>query len=128
MNLTILLPFGVFARVKDVACIVAETREGSFGLLPHRLDCAAALAPGILTYAADQGPVYLAADEGVLIKQGAEVVVSVGHCIRGTELKTLHDAVTHQFLEQNSQDRAMRLALTKLEGSLVGRFVESHRG
>ena len=30
--------------------IVSETHEGAFGLLPHRLDCVAALTPGILVY------------------------------------------------------------------------------
>ena len=50
MNLKVLLPFQVFAEKTGVSRIVAETREGSFGLLPHRLDCVAALAPGILTY------------------------------------------------------------------------------
>ena len=50
MNLKVLLPFEIFADKTGVSRIVAETREGSFGLLPHRLDCVAALAPGILTY------------------------------------------------------------------------------
>jgi F-type H+-transporting ATPase subunit epsilon len=44
------LPFKVFTKQKAVTRIVAETREGSFGLLPHRLDCVAALEPGILIY------------------------------------------------------------------------------
>ncbi|WP_269849304.1 hypothetical protein [Methanosarcina horonobensis] len=43
MNLRILLPFQIFAEKKGVSRIVAEGREGSFGLLPHRLDCVAAL-------------------------------------------------------------------------------------
>ena len=53
MNLKVLLPFQIFAEKTGVSRIVAETREGSFGLLPHRLDCVAALAPGILTYETD---------------------------------------------------------------------------
>ena len=48
MHLKVLLPFQIFADKTDVSRIVAETREGSFGLLPHRLDCVAALVPGIL--------------------------------------------------------------------------------
>ncbi|MHB8970682.1 MAG: F0F1 ATP synthase subunit A [Pirellulaceae bacterium] len=43
MNLKVLVPFRIFAERTGVARIVAETREGSFGLLPHRLDCVAAL-------------------------------------------------------------------------------------
>ena len=50
MTLEILLPFKVFASKTGVSRIVAETADGSFGLLPHRLDCVAALAPGILVY------------------------------------------------------------------------------
>ena len=46
MNLKILLPFQVFAERAGVTRIVVETREGSFGLLPHRLDCVAALRRG----------------------------------------------------------------------------------
>ena len=50
MHLKILLPFQIFAEHGDVLRIVAETRDGSFGILPHRLDCVAALVPGILIY------------------------------------------------------------------------------
>ncbi|MEO8053103.1 MAG: F0F1 ATP synthase subunit epsilon, partial [Acidobacteriota bacterium] len=50
INLKILLPFQIFAEKSGVSRIVAETSEGSFGLLPHRLDCVAALTPGILIY------------------------------------------------------------------------------
>jgi len=45
MNLKVLLPFQIFAEKTGVSRIVAETREGSFGLLPHRRDCVAALTP-----------------------------------------------------------------------------------
>ena len=49
MNLKILLPFKIFAERTGVLRIVAETREGSVGLLPRRLDCVAALAPAELS-------------------------------------------------------------------------------
>ena len=63
MTLKVLLPFQIFAERAGVSRIVAETREGSFGLLPHRLDCVAALAPGILTYETEaDGEVYVAVD------------------------------------------------------------------
>ena len=71
MTLKILLPSEIFVNKTDVVRIVAETPDGSFGLLPHRLDCVAALAPGILTYETkEDGTVYLAVDEGVLVKTG----------------------------------------------------------
>ena len=55
MQLKVLLPSEIFFENDDVERIVAETREGSFGILPHRLDCVAALAPGILTYQETNG-------------------------------------------------------------------------
>ena len=69
MGLKVLLPFQIFVEKTDVIRIVAETPQGSYGLLPNRLDCVAALTPGILTYETESdGEVFLAVDEGVLVK------------------------------------------------------------
>src|SRR6202453_2690025 len=93
MHLKVLLPFQIFAEKTGVSRIVAETREGSFGLLPHRRDCVAALTPGILIYETDgEGEVYVAVDEGVLVKTGPDVLVSVRRAIGGTDLSQLRDA------------------------------------
>jgi len=105
VQLRILLPFQVFLDKTEVSRIVAETREGSFGLLPRRLDCVAALAPGILTYETQQdGTAYVAVDEGVLVKTGADVLVSVRHAIGGTDLGRLHEAVKREFLTLDGND------------------------
>jgi F-type H+-transporting ATPase subunit epsilon len=129
MNLKILLPFEIFADKTGVLSIVAETREGAFGLLPHRLDCVAALAPGILTYKTEEGEVvYVAVDEGVLVKAGADVSVSVRHAIGGTDLVQLHEAVKREFLTMNEQDRNVRSAITKMEIGFIGRFAELQHG
>jgi len=99
MNLKVLLPFRIFAEKTGVSRIVAESRDGSFGLLPHRLDCIAALAPGILIYENEaEGEVYMAVDEGVLVKTGSEVLVSVRNAIGGTDLSQLREAVEQEFL------------------------------
>ena len=50
MMLKILLPNEVFAKHQNVLRIIVETIDGSYGLLPNRRDCTAALVPGILTY------------------------------------------------------------------------------
>jgi F-type H+-transporting ATPase subunit epsilon len=129
MNLKILLPFEIFADRTGVLSIVAETREGSFGLLPHRLDCVAALAPGILTYTTKEGgTVYVAVDEGVLVKAGADLSVSVRHAIGGTDLSQLHEAVKREFLTLDEQERNVRSAITKMEVGFIGRFAELQHG
>jgi len=129
MNLKILLPFHVFAQKTEVLRIVAETREGSFGLLPHRLDCVAALAPGILTYETQrEGTAYLAVDEGVLVKTGPDVLISVRHVVGGVDLGQLHETVKRQFLAINQQERDVRLVIAKMEGGLLGRIAEFQHG
>ncbi|WP_295580254.1 F0F1 ATP synthase subunit epsilon [uncultured Lamprocystis sp.] len=124
MNLKVLLPFQVFADKTGVSRIVAETREGAFGLLPHRLDCVAALTPGILTYATDaDGEVYLAVDEGVLVKTGPTVLVSVRRAIGGTDLGQLRAAVEQEFLTLDAQEQGLRSVMARLETGVLRRFM-----
>lgn len=124
MNLTILLPFQVFAEKTDVSRIVAETPDGSFGLLPHRLDCVAALTPGILMYETKpDGEVYVAVDEGVLVKTGTDVFVSVRRALGGTNLDQLRDAVEKEFRTLDEHEQDMRMIMAKLESGLLRRLV-----
>ena len=123
MNLKLLLPYKVFTEQRDVSRIVAETATGSFGILPHRLDCVAALVPGILMYeTATDGLVYVAVDEGMLVKAGADVLVSVRNAIAGTSLGQLRAAVEQTFLNLDEQERDARLVLAKLESGFIHRF------
>ena len=127
MHLKVLLPFQIFAEKTDVSRIVAETREGSFGLLPHRLDCVAALAPGILIYENElEGEVYVAVDEGVLIKTGLDVLVSVRNAIAGTDLGQLREAVDKEFLDLNEREQNVRSVMTKMESGFIRRLAEFH--
>ena len=123
MQLKILLPFKVFAEKKEVLRIVAESTGGSFGLLPNRLDCAAVLTPGILVYETSaDGEVCVAVDQGVLVKTGSEVLVSVRNAIGGTDLGQLRAAVEQEFLTLDEQEKNTRSVLAKLEGGFVRRF------
>ena len=128
MNLKILLPYKIFAEKTEVSRIVAETREGAFGLLPHRLDCVASLAPGILVFETEaEGEVCLAVDEGILVKSGADVLVSVRNAIGGMDLGQLHEAVKQEFLNLDEQEKSVRSVLAKLESGFIRRFAEFHR-
>lgn len=125
MTLKILLPFRIFAEQKAVTRLVAESREGSFGLLPQRLDCVAALEPGILIYETDgEDEQYVALDEGVLVKTGHEVLVSVRNAIAGTDLRQLREAVEREFLILDEHEQSLRSVMAKLESSFVRRFAD----
>jgi F-type H+-transporting ATPase subunit epsilon len=127
MRLKILLPSCVFGQVDEVTRIVTEARGGAFGILPNRLDCVAALLPGILTYTTGTATeVYLGVDEGVLVKTGSEVLVCVRHAIGGTDLGQLRQAVEREFIALDEQEKTVRTAVAKLESGLIRRFVEFH--
>jgi F-type H+-transporting ATPase subunit epsilon len=123
MHLKVLLPFQIFGEKTGVARIVAETREGSFGLLPHRLDCVAALVPGILIYeTVAEGEVFVAVDEGVLVKIGLAVLVSVRRAIGGTDLSQLRKSVEKEFLSVDEHEQSVRRVVAKLETGFLRRF------
>ena len=129
MHLKVLLPFQVFADIADVSRIVAETPAGSFGLLPHRLDCVTALVPGILTYQSQgSGEVFVAVDEGVLIKTGTDVTISVRRALGGTDLGTLRDRVQKEFLTLDEDAKSVRMVMAKLETGLLRRMASLQHG
>lgn len=127
MKLKIVLPFEVFTEKTEVSRIVAESQEGSFGLWPHRLDCVAALTPGILIYETEaNGEAYVAVDEGVLIKTGMDLLVSVRNAIAGTDLGQLQEMVEREFQTLNEREQSVRTVMAKMESGFIRRFAEFH--
>jgi F-type H+-transporting ATPase subunit epsilon len=130
MRLKILLPSRVLAKIEGVTRIVVETSQGNLGLLPRRLDCTAILVPGILIYTLQPDQeAYFAVDEGVIVKSGSEVLVSVRHAMSGSDLASLRRAVEHEFLTKDEMEKSLRSSLAKLESHFVRNFLEiSHGG
>jgi F-type H+-transporting ATPase subunit epsilon len=129
MHLRIFLPFAVFSDEIGVSRIVAESHQGSFGLLPHRLDCVAALPPGILIYEIPpNGEIYVAVSEGALVKIGPNVLVSVRNAIKGTNLGELRKSVVKEFLRLKEQEQEENSVMAKLEGGFLRRLEELHHG
>ncbi|TAL84520.1 MAG: F0F1 ATP synthase subunit epsilon [Rhodanobacter sp.] len=123
MQLEILLPFKVFASKTDVSRIVAETANGFFGLLPQRLDCVAALTPGILVCESEvEGESWVAIDEGVLVKVGTQVSVSVRRALSGTDPDQLRQAVEQEFLVRDAQEQSVRQVMARLEAGFLRRY------
>lgn len=123
MHLKVLLPFQIFVEKTQVQRIVVETLAGSFGLLPHRLDCVAALVPGILIYQNEaEGEAFVAVDEGVLVKAGADVLISVRRAAGGTDLGRLRAVVEKEFRTLTDQEHDARRATEKLESGFLSRL------
>jgi len=128
MNLKILLPNKIFTETKNVTRIVAETNDGSYGFLPQRLDCVAILVPGIFAYENETGGThYLALDEGVLIKAGADVLVSVRNAIGGVDLGKLHESVKKDYVNLDEDEKNTRSVMAKLESGFIHSLEKFHK-
>jgi F-type H+-transporting ATPase subunit epsilon len=118
MDLKILLPYKVFAEIKDVRNVIAETIDGSYGFLPQRLDCVAVLVPGIFSYETNTVH-YIAVDEGILVKAGTQLLVSVRNAVGGVELGKLAETVKNEFMNIDDSEKNVRYMASKLESGLM---------
>lgn len=129
MNLKILLPHKVFADLKDVTKIVVETTAGSNGILPQRLDCTAALIPGILQYQTEKdGVKYVAINDGILIKAGSNVMISVRNAIGNAPLGKLRNLVEQEMRELDEIEINARTVMAKLETGFLRNFQKLRKG
>ncbi|WP_338876375.1 F0F1 ATP synthase subunit epsilon [Spirosoma sp. SC4-14] len=123
IHLKVLLPGTTFADIQDATRLVVETAQGAYGLWPSRLDCVAALVPGILTYETkSEEECYMAIGEGILVKTGQTVLVSVRQAIASTSLSQLRRAIETELLQRNDQERRVHEVLSKLESGFIRQF------
>jgi len=123
MKLKVLVPEQVLVD-EPADKVVAEAANGSFCLLPRHVDFVAALVPGILTYTSGRAERFVATDEGILVKCGEEVLVSVRRAVTGADLGALERTVEEQFRTLDERERQSRQASARLEADLVRRFLE----
>lgn len=125
MQLKVLVPERVLVEC-EARKVVAEGADGSFGLLPRHVDFVAPLVPGILSFVAaeDGEEQFLATAEGILVKRGGEVLVSVRSASLGDELGELERAVSEELAVRDEHERQARRAASRLETDIVLRFIE----
>lgn len=124
MRLQVLLPTEILVD-EVVNKIVAEGYDGVFCLLPRHIDFVSALVPGVLCFTTPAGREEFAAiDEGVLVKCGPDVSVSVWDGVRGSALASLRALIDERFTQLDEHERRARTALARLEGGTLRRFLE----
>jgi F-type H+-transporting ATPase subunit epsilon len=124
MRLRIFLPARKLLD-EPVTKVVAEAENGSFCLLPRHVDFVAALVPGVLAFVATSGHEgVVGVDEGMLVKRGADVLVSTRNAVRGDDLATLRQTVERQFRRLDEREQAARSALARLEAGVVRHLIE----
>ena len=124
MRLKILIPTQVLLD-EQVQCVTAHGENGSFCLLPRHVDFLSALQPGILTFTSTNGlERYVAVGDGILVKRGTVVRVSVRRAIRGSDLPSLKNTVSREFQQVDERERHARSAIAGLEADFVRRFLQ----
>lgn len=124
MRLKLLLPSQVLID-EPVRKVIAEGWNGSFCLEPRHVDFVSALKPGLLQFIAESGQeVFVAVDEGILVKCADEVLISAYNAVKGEDLETLKDTVEHCFRQLDESEKIARSALARLEAGVVRRFTQ----
>jgi F-type H+-transporting ATPase subunit epsilon len=124
MRLKLLLPSHILID-EPVQKVIAEGQDGSFCLKPRHIDFVSALKPGLLQFIAENGEeVFVAIDEGILVKCADEVMVSTYNAVRGDDLATLKATVEQRFRQLDESERIARSALARLETGVIRRFIQ----
>lgn len=129
MNLKIMIPDEVIYDA-PVSKIVAEGPQGFFCLLPRHVDCFSTLVPGIVSVVplvADRkvaDELFVAVDQGVLIKRGGAVSISCRRAVVSSDLETVTEVVRQQFMIVDERERSVRSAAARLESAFVRKFME----
>jgi F-type H+-transporting ATPase subunit epsilon len=104
--------------------VIAEGQNGSFCLEPRHVDFVSVLKTGILLYTSGDQEHYVAVDEGVLVKCGRQVLVSVLNAIKGDTLEELKQRILKEFKKTEAMNQASKIALKSMEADLLLRFME----
>ncbi|MDJ0510748.1 MAG: F0F1 ATP synthase subunit epsilon [Crocosphaera sp.] len=122
MNLKVLIPTEIFVDA-TVIKVVAEGENGSFCLLPRHVDFLSALVPGILAYTLESNQeIFLAINEGILVKQGDNIFVSTLQAVQDENLETLQETVEKKFKTLDEREKLIRSALAQFEATIIRHF------
>lgn len=123
MQLKVMEPERVLADRKTDK-VIAEGTNGSFCLKPRHVDFVSTLKTGILMYELGGEEYYIAVDEGILVKVGDRVLVSVLNGIPGSDLSKLEQAVRERFKKTEAMNKAAGIAQKSMEADLLLHFLE----
>lgn len=127
MTLTVVTPTETLVDAAPAVKLIAQGSRGAFCILPRHQDWVEALTPGLLRYVSpggDGGEHYLGVDEGLLVKQGRQVLVSTRQAVAGDDLEALRRTVDEVFRARTEHEQRARVASARLEASFVRRFLE----
>lgn len=122
MRLLVSVPTGVVLD-ETTSRVSGVSDRGSFTLLPRHADGAMLIQPGLMSYGAvDEDEVFLAVDEGVLVKVGEDVRVACSRVVVAGDLENARTALAEHLSRQNEHETRARAALMSLEAEVLRRL------
>lgn len=104
----------------DVELVDVESDIGRLTLLPHHVDCAAALRAGLVRIRDAGGEEhYLGTDGGTLVKMGDRVLVSTPRAVVGRALGEIHEELAERRRRRVEREQQAQKALARLEVELA---------
>lgn len=123
MTVRVRTPTRLVIDTGGIRAVKCETNAGRCTIEPRRLDGVVALAPGILTLRGASGTVIEAAiDEGLLVKTGSDVTISVRHMIMAAGKESLRHALNEELMRIRNTESDLRIALSSLETRFMKEF------
>ncbi|MBD3419305.1 MAG: F0F1 ATP synthase subunit epsilon [Chitinivibrionales bacterium] len=119
MNVDVMTPTSVLVSESAVKVRV-EAVGGSYSVLPAHIDFVALLEPGIIElHMASQEQKLIASDQGVMVKRGAEVKISLHNGLLGERLGELQKTVEQHYRSLSDREQKNRMALARLERDMA---------
>jgi F-type H+-transporting ATPase subunit epsilon len=106
---------------RAVQRIVAEDRDGWFGIGPGRPDLVAVLPPGLLVFRTEEGETFVALTRGLLHLAGGECRVTCRDAVVARELEAVADRVERLLESRRQRSRIQRSRLEELATEVLRR-------
>ncbi|MBD3322776.1 MAG: F0F1 ATP synthase subunit epsilon [Chitinivibrionales bacterium] len=124
MNATVMLPTDILFSGTALK-VTADTESGRYTLLPRHIDFIAPLIPGIVEIRPENNnTVLIATDEGVMVKQGENVWISVRNAVTGKKPGTLREAVEDHYRELDEKEQKNRTSIARMERDMARSIYE----
>ena len=123
MRLQTLTPSGIVVDEK-ISRIRFDALDGSFTFLPKHADFATIIVPGLVSFEIAEGKkagqeIYMACDNGMLVKANKTVLLSVRRAVISENLAELSRTISEEFKKDEENRKAVNVAMARLEVGLT---------
>lgn len=127
MRLKTMTPFGVIVD-EQISRVRFDALDGSFTFLPKHADFVTVIVPGLVSFEPTTGKnkgkeIYMACDNGVLVKDNATVLLSVRRAVINEDLELLSRTITEEFKKDEESRKTVNAAMARLEVGLTRRVM-----